>query len=105
MDEPYKHTGQEYEYSLEFYFYEYRYYDPFFGRFVSPNTIVPNPLNSQDLNRYSYVRNSPLTYTDPTVKGNHVIERADGTLVMPEIFDELLWPIACAALRRGDALL
>ena len=27
---------------------------------------MPNPANPQDLNRYSYVNNSPLNYTDPT---------------------------------------
>jgi len=36
------------------------------GRFLSADTIVPNPANPQDLNRYSYVRNNPLRYTDPT---------------------------------------
>jgi hypothetical protein len=28
--------------------------------------LVPNPYNPQDLNRYSYVRNNPLRYTDPS---------------------------------------
>ena len=27
---------------------------------------MPNPGNPQDLNRYTYVRNNPLKYTDPT---------------------------------------
>jgi hypothetical protein len=27
---------------------------------------VPDPANPQDLNRYSYVRNNPLKYTDPS---------------------------------------
>ncbi|MCZ7672037.1 MAG: hypothetical protein M5U34_35375 [Chloroflexi bacterium] len=27
---------------------------------------MPNPTNPQSLNRYSYVRNSPLNLTDPT---------------------------------------
>ncbi len=30
------------------------------------DTIVPDPANPQDLNRFSYVRNSPLMYTDPS---------------------------------------
>jgi RHS repeat-associated protein len=43
-----------------------RLYDPVVGRFLSPDTLVPDPTSSQDYNRYSYVRNNPLKYTDPT---------------------------------------
>ncbi|MCP4544637.1 MAG: hypothetical protein GY832_46645 [Chloroflexi bacterium] len=46
--------------------YNARYYDPYLARFISADTIVPDPGNPQDLNRYSYVRNSPLNYQDPT---------------------------------------
>ncbi|MBK8987684.1 MAG: RHS repeat-associated core domain-containing protein [Chloroflexi bacterium] len=43
-----------------------RWYSPTLGRFISADTIVPNPANPQSLNRYSYVRNSPLNMIDPT---------------------------------------
>jgi len=33
---------------------------------VSPDTIVQDPANPQAWNRYSYVVNNPLRYTDPT---------------------------------------
>jgi RHS repeat-associated protein len=46
--------------------YGARHYDPALGRFLSPDTIVPNPANPQDLNRYVYVRNNPLLYVDPS---------------------------------------
>jgi len=36
------------------------------GRFLSSDTIVPEPGNPQSLNRYSYVNNNPLRYNDPT---------------------------------------
>jgi hypothetical protein len=36
------------------------------SRFTQPDTIIPNPTNSQDLNRYTYVRNNPIRYTDPS---------------------------------------
>jgi hypothetical protein len=36
------------------------------GRFIQPDSIVPEPGNPQSLNRYSYVLNNPLRYTDPT---------------------------------------
>jgi hypothetical protein len=47
-------------------FYNARYYDTTLGRFTQPDTIVPNPLNPQSLNRFAYVLNNPLKYTDPT---------------------------------------
>jgi hypothetical protein len=46
--------------------YNARYYNPVLGRFISADTIVPDPANPQDLNRYSYVNNNPTNYTDPT---------------------------------------
>jgi RHS repeat-associated protein len=48
------------------YFYNARYYAPLSGRFISADTIVPEPGNPQDLNRYAYARGNPLKYTDPT---------------------------------------
>ena len=43
-----------------------RIYDPLFGRMLSADPTVPDPLNAQAWNRYSYVGNDPLTFTDPT---------------------------------------
>jgi hypothetical protein len=43
-----------------------RFYDPLVGRFLQPDSIVPDYANPQSLNRYSYVLNNPLRYTDPT---------------------------------------
>jgi len=59
-------TGQYQDPTTDLLFYNARYYDPLNGRFISPDSIVPNPANPQDLNRYSYVQNNPVTYTDPT---------------------------------------
>jgi hypothetical protein len=36
------------------------------GRFISADPIVPETYNPQALNRYSYVVNRPLNFTDPT---------------------------------------
>ncbi len=47
-------------------YYGARYYDAAIGRFAQPDSIVPNPYNPQSLNRYSYVLNNPVRYTDPT---------------------------------------
>ncbi len=43
-----------------------RVYDPELGRFLSADTYVQDPGDSQSYNRYSYVRNNPLKYTDPS---------------------------------------
>jgi len=43
-----------------------RYYAPYLNRWIQPDTIVPDPSNPQSLNRYSYVLNNPVKYTDPT---------------------------------------
>jgi RHS repeat-associated protein len=48
------------------YWYASRAYDPALGRFTCPDSIVPSPGDPQSLNRYSYVRNNPLTRVDPT---------------------------------------
>jgi hypothetical protein len=34
-------------------------------QFSQPDSIIPDPYNSQDWNRYAYARNNPLKYTDP----------------------------------------
>ncbi|HNT78903.1 MAG TPA: RHS repeat-associated core domain-containing protein [Anaerolineae bacterium] len=61
----FQYTGQRKD-ATGLYFYNARYYDPYLNRFLSPDTIVPDPTNPQSLNRYSYVLNNPLGYTDPT---------------------------------------
>jgi RHS repeat-associated protein len=60
-----KFTGQRLD-ETGLYFYGARYYDPLIGRFISADTIVPNPSDPQSINRYSYCLNNPLKYTDPS---------------------------------------
>jgi RHS repeat-associated protein len=48
-----------------------RLYDPYIGRMLSPDNILQDPTNAQNYNRYSYVLNNPLKYTDPT--GNETV--------------------------------
>ena len=61
-----KFTGQTEDAAAGLYWYASRAYDAAIGRFVSPDSIVPAPGNPQSLNRYSYVYNNPLKYTDPS---------------------------------------
>jgi len=46
--------------------YKARFYSPALGRFVQPDSIIPNPANPQSWNRFSYVLNSPIIFNDPT---------------------------------------
>jgi RHS repeat-associated protein len=43
-----------------------RVYDPELGRFLSPDPNIQFVADLQNYNRYSYVRNNPMRYTDPT---------------------------------------
>jgi RHS repeat-associated protein len=46
--------------------YNARQYDPILGRFTSPDTIIPDAADPQSFNRYAYVNNNPVNFTDPT---------------------------------------
>lgn len=59
------YTGQR-QAGFGLYDYNARYYSAVLGRFVSADSIVPEPGNPQDLNRFLYVRNNPLLYIDPS---------------------------------------
>lgn len=59
-------TAQRNEASFGLMDYNARYYLPVLGRFISPDTIVLEPTSLSGFNRYRYVRNSPLMYTDPS---------------------------------------
>jgi len=43
-----------------------RIYDPRLGRFLSVDPVFDNLGMTQGVNAYSYVRNNPVSYTDPT---------------------------------------
>lgn len=47
-------------------YYGARYYHPSTRTFTSPDMIIPDSGNTQSYNRYAYVRNKPINYSDPT---------------------------------------
>jgi RHS repeat-associated protein len=69
-------TGQREMTGLGIYHYGARFYSPKLGRFISPDTIVSEYSNPQNLSRMSYVLNNPVRYTDPT--GHMVADEDDG---------------------------
>ncbi len=73
-------TDQEFDAENGLYNYDARMYDPIIGRFITPDSIVPDQYNPQSLNRYSYCLNNPLIYTDPT--GHYY---TDDEYMLPEV--------------------
>lgn len=61
-----KFTGQRLDSGVDLYYYGARNYDANIGRFISADNLVHSLRNPQSLNRYSYVYNNPLRYSDPT---------------------------------------
>ena len=60
------YTGQEWDASTGQYYYGARYYNPELRRFAQADTHLQNVYDPQILNRYTYTRNNPLKYIDPT---------------------------------------
>jgi RHS repeat-associated protein len=103
-------TSQRYESAVDLYDYGARWYDPFLGRFLQPDPVVPEPLNPQSLNRYSYVRNNPQSRIDPT--GNFDVASVFGGVARTAEFawDNLAspalratWTVASSAAAIGGA--
>ncbi|MBN2007509.1 MAG: RHS repeat-associated core domain-containing protein [Anaerolineae bacterium] len=59
-------TGQREEAGIGLYDYGARFYSSGLGRFISADVIIPGAGNSQAFNRYSYVLNNPLKFSDPS---------------------------------------
>jgi len=60
------YTGQRNISYINLLDYKSRWYDPLLGRFISPDSIIPDPSNPQSINRYTYVLNQPTNLNDPT---------------------------------------
>jgi len=56
-----------------------RMYDPSLSRFLSPDNYIQDSSNTQNFNRYSYVMNNPLKYTDSS---GEIIETLIGIAVV-----------------------
>ena len=56
--------------------YKARFYSVGLGRFLQPDSIIPNPANPQSMNRFGYVLNNPIRFSDPT--GHKEYDEAGG---------------------------
>jgi RHS repeat-associated protein len=59
-------TGHEHLADLGLIHMNGRIYDAVIGRFLQADPIIQAPGNAQSHNRYSYVLNNPLSFTDPS---------------------------------------
>ena len=66
------YTGHEHFFEVSLIHMNGRMYDPIQGRFLSPDNYIQDPFNTQNYNRYGYVLNNPLMYTD--VSGEWAVE-------------------------------
>jgi len=62
----FRYTGQRESSGIGLYWYGSRYYDSYLNRWISPDSIIPDPSNVQSFDRYAYSNNNPLVYIDPT---------------------------------------
>jgi len=60
----YQYTGQRNDDEIGLYFYNARWYDTSLGRFIQADTIIAS--GAQGYDRYAYVSNNPVLYTDPS---------------------------------------
>ena len=90
-----------------------RLYDPQLGRFLSPDAQIQYPDQTQSFNRYTYVNNNPLSYTDPSgygffsklwkkIKrfvrewGRVIIAAIVASIVGPWVYNQYFWANAAA---------
>jgi RHS repeat-associated protein len=59
-------TGHQHNDDLGLIYMNARFYVPGIGRFASADIIVPDSMNPQAWNRYTYVANNPLILIDPS---------------------------------------
>lgn len=80
-----------------------RLYDQTVGRFMQADPVIQDAYNAQNYNRYSYVMNNPLSYTDPTgfswwTKWRKPIFALAAAIVVPWAVGELMM----AAVGTGE---
>jgi len=82
--------------------YTARYYSSTLGRFVSPDTIIPQPGNPMAWDRYGYVNSNPVKYTDPS---GHMLDDGCHSSGAPEIqmqlFTLFIW-VGFPAIVKPD---
>ncbi len=92
------YTGHEHIEAFQLINMNGRLYDPYIGRMLSPDNYVQNSSSTQNFNRYSYVLNNPLKYTDPS---GEVLEEFFGSMFKSKRIPQP----SKSNYAQGDALL
>ena len=90
----YLYTGQQFDSLTGLYDLRARYYSPYLNQFIQPDTIVPDPYIPADWNKYTYVRDNPINYTDPsghTPYGTKSYEVNDARDLTQWLYNEMVW--------------
>lgn len=59
-------TGHEHFFEVSLIHMNGRMYDAKLGRFLSPDNFIQEPYSTQSFNRFGYVWNNPLNFSDPS---------------------------------------
>jgi RHS repeat-associated protein len=85
-DNPYRYAGERYDADLGFIYLRARWYDPFVGRFVSPDELPGRATKPVTLNTYVYANADPVGSRDPsgmeTLDGLETAEIGESTLTV-----------------------
>ena len=104
----YQYTGQRHDVYTQLYEMGARWYDAQIGRWISADTIVPDPANPQSFNRFAYVLGNPLRYVDPTgyFEEDAIIEYLKGIYGDQQTEDtkELVWRLVLQSWKSNEAL-
>lgn len=64
--QPVKYAGYYFDDETGLYYLNARYYDPKIARFLTEDTYTGDPNDPLSLNLYTYCKNEPIMYIDPT---------------------------------------
>lgn len=92
----YGYESKEYDSVVKDTDFNFRKYRPDLAIFAQPDTLIQNVYDPQLLNRYSFERNNPYKFTDPT---GHVADCAVGCPVTGTVI--ILWTIGGLIVGTG----
>jgi RHS repeat-associated protein len=114
VDNNITYAGYQYDEETGLYYLNARMYDPKIARFLQEDTYRGDPNDPLSLNLYTYVKNNPLVYYDPT---GHVVEgyysgtsaspgwastTVDGMVIYYNVYDKNREPVIVIDERTGE---
>jgi RHS repeat-associated protein len=78
-----------------------RVQDAFTGRFLSADHYISNQYNNQSYNRYSYVNNNPVTFTDPSGFLDEIFVYGPDLSDIPQLYLSGGWGSTSSPALRG----